>query len=152
MPQSLSDDTTADIEQRQIQAWRRMTPAEKLSLAMSLTATARQLALAGVRQRYPNASPREAFLRLAIVTLGLDERGQRIGRARHPLDDRGLDCQLNRRRASTHRWRRRCRYRSRNDILGIIRVQGWRLDRDYLLGNAPILGVSDLLNRALDEA
>jgi len=28
---------------------------------------------AGIRHRYPNASPREQFLRLAILTLGLGE-------------------------------------------------------------------------------
>jgi len=38
------------------------------------------------------------------------------------------------------------------DVLGIIRVQGPALDRDYLAGNAPILGVADLLARALREA
>jgi hypothetical protein len=38
------------------------------------------------------------------------------------------------------------------DVLGIIRVQGRRLDRDYLTGNAPVLGVADLLARALREA
>jgi len=30
------------------------------------------LALAGVRQRHPDASPREQRLRLAVITLGLD--------------------------------------------------------------------------------
>ena len=68
----LADDTPHDIEQRQIERWRRMTPAEKLSLVMRLTDTVRQLALAGVRQRYPDAPPREQFLRLAMVTLGDD--------------------------------------------------------------------------------
>jgi hypothetical protein len=37
------------------------------------------------------------------------------------------------------------------DILGIVRTQGARLDRRYLEVNAPILGVADLLARALDE-
>lgn len=36
------------------------------------------------------------------------------------------------------------------DILGIVRVQGSRLDRGYLEANAPLLEVSDLLMRALD--
>lgn len=68
----LSADTSPDVERRQIEAWRRMSDAERLALAMSMSATVRQLAMAGVRQRYPNASPREQFLRLAIVTLGED--------------------------------------------------------------------------------
>lgn len=37
------------------------------------------------------------------------------------------------------------------DILGIIRVQDQRLDRDYLRVNAPVLDVADLLERALGE-
>lgn len=37
------------------------------------------------------------------------------------------------------------------DILGIIRVQGPRLDLDYLTRNAPALGVSTSLERALRE-
>ena len=37
------------------------------------------------------------------------------------------------------------------DILGIVRVQGPRLDLAYLTSNAPTLGVTDLLTRALDE-
>jgi hypothetical protein len=38
------------------------------------------------------------------------------------------------------------------DILGIIRVQGDRLDRTYLTENAPIIDVAALLERALHEA
>ena len=38
------------------------------------------------------------------------------------------------------------------DIAAIVRVQGRRLDRDYLRDGAGILGVSDLLERALGEA
>lgn len=47
-----------------------MTPAEKLELVMRMNAAVRELALAGVRERYPNASPREQFLRRAQATLG----------------------------------------------------------------------------------
>jgi hypothetical protein len=35
------------------------------------------------------------------------------------------------------------------DVLGIVRVQGHRLDRLYLEANAPALGIADLLTMAL---
>jgi hypothetical protein len=38
------------------------------------------------------------------------------------------------------------------DVLGVLRVQGNRLDRDYMIDMAATLGVVDLLERALDEA
>jgi hypothetical protein len=38
------------------------------------------------------------------------------------------------------------------DTLGIIRIQGSGLDRDYLHRNAPALQVAGLLDRALNEA
>ncbi|MBM3819608.1 MAG: nucleotidyl transferase AbiEii/AbiGii toxin family protein [Acidimicrobiia bacterium] len=37
------------------------------------------------------------------------------------------------------------------DILGIVRVQGSRLDRGYLARHAPVLGVDALLARALEQ-
>ncbi len=45
--------------------------------------------------------------------------------------------------ASDRQWR---------DILAIVRVQGPRLDEPYLREGAGVLGVSDLLDRALGEA
>lgn len=66
----LADDTSPDIEARQIEGWRAMMPAEKAALIAGLSRAAHDVALAGMRHRYPQASPREHFLRLAILTLG----------------------------------------------------------------------------------
>ncbi len=66
----LALDTAPEIERRQLEGWRRMSPAEKAAIVSGLTQAAFDLALAGVRQRHPTASAREQFLRLALVTLG----------------------------------------------------------------------------------
>jgi hypothetical protein len=72
MGEPLARDTSPEVERLQIDRWRAMSPAEKAALVSGLTAAVYDLAMAGVRRRYPEASPREHFLRLAIVTLGLD--------------------------------------------------------------------------------
>jgi len=74
--QPLSRDTPFEIERRQIEGWRRMTPAAKLRLVLGMSASVRRLALAGVRRRYPDAGPREQELRLAKVLFG-DELARR---------------------------------------------------------------------------
>jgi hypothetical protein len=71
-PTPLSADTSLEIEQLQIERWRQMSPVEKAAIVSALTNTVFTLARAGVRHRYPDASPREQFLRLAMVTLGPD--------------------------------------------------------------------------------
>jgi hypothetical protein len=68
----LSADTTADIEQRQVDAWRRLSPAERLRLVSHATRAVMDLSLAGIRHRHPQASERECFLRLAALLLGAD--------------------------------------------------------------------------------
>ena len=70
MSQPLSHDTPLEFERLQIERWRQMSPAEKADLITGLTQAAWELARAGVRHRYPTASPHEQFLRLGIVTLG----------------------------------------------------------------------------------
>lgn len=58
-------DTDPAIEAFLVEGYRRMTPAQKLELVGALTRTVRQLALADVRRRYPNADEREQALRVA---------------------------------------------------------------------------------------
>jgi hypothetical protein len=67
----LSADTAVEIEARQIEAWRRMSPAERLQVVRDATRAVTDLALAGIRHRYPHASERECFLRLAAIRLGV---------------------------------------------------------------------------------
>jgi hypothetical protein len=79
----LSLDTPADVEARQVAAWRSMTPADKLGLVMRLSHSVRQLALAGVRRRFPDASPDEQRLRLAQLLFG-----DALARAAYPEIER----------------------------------------------------------------
>ena len=82
----LAADTSAEIEERQIQAWREMSPADKAALVAGLTNATIVLARAGLRERHPGASDRELFLRLAILTLGRDLAGQAYPDARSLAD------------------------------------------------------------------
>jgi hypothetical protein len=66
----MCSDTTPDVEERQIEGLRRLTPARRLALAGELTLAVRQLALAGLRQRYPAATPTMLRRRLADLLLG----------------------------------------------------------------------------------
>lgn len=68
----LSLDTSPEVERLQVEAWRSMPSAQKAAIVSGLSRAVHQVALAGVRQRYPSATPREHFLRLAIATLGPD--------------------------------------------------------------------------------
>jgi hypothetical protein len=72
----LARDTSPEIERLQISSWRQMSAAEKASAVSGLTGAACALALAGVRYRHPDASPREQLLRLAVITLGLELAGR----------------------------------------------------------------------------
>lgn len=69
-PGVLASDTSETVEQVQVAIWRRMSPLEKARVTGDLTRAVHQLALAGVRGRYPAASERECFLRVALLTLG----------------------------------------------------------------------------------
>lgn len=65
-------DTASWAEELQLQRWREMSSLEKAQLADELCATVERLARIGIRQRHPEATPRELFLRLAILRLGRD--------------------------------------------------------------------------------
>jgi hypothetical protein len=66
----LSSDTTAAAEAVQVRAWRAMAPADIARLVDELSSMTRALAIAGLRERYPDASEPELVARLAEITLG----------------------------------------------------------------------------------
>ena len=66
----LALDTPLDVEARQVERWRTMTSAEKGRLITALCQSVHDLAWAGLKRRYPGASERELFLRMAVLRLG----------------------------------------------------------------------------------
>jgi hypothetical protein len=69
-PSTLARDTTPEVERMQIEAWRRMSAEEKAAIVTGLTDAVVRLAVAGIRQRHPDATPHEQRLRLALLMLG----------------------------------------------------------------------------------
>jgi hypothetical protein len=68
----LADDTPFEVEDVQLALWRAMTPTSKAQVISSICRVVHDLAVVGVARRHPGASPREQFLRLAVVRLGYD--------------------------------------------------------------------------------
>ena len=66
----LSSDTHPKMEALQIQLWRKATPTRKMEMLAQLNASARTLALMGLRSRYPQAGEDELRRRLAGLLLG----------------------------------------------------------------------------------
>jgi len=55
----LSPDTTANIQRKHYELMRQLSPEKRLSMAFALTDATRQLVLADIRHRYPQADPEE---------------------------------------------------------------------------------------------
>lgn len=66
----LSSDTHPKMEALQIQLWRQASPTRKMQMVAQLNASARILALAGLKSRFPNASEAELHFKLAGLILG----------------------------------------------------------------------------------
>jgi len=64
-----SRDTAREAERVQIEAWRRMAPAQKLRIVSELVRASEELARAGILERHPDASAREVEMRLAALRL-----------------------------------------------------------------------------------
>ncbi len=64
-----SEDTSPEMEAEWIRITRRLTPDQRLRQTFRLIGMARNLAMSGVRSRYPNASPEELRRRFAALVL-----------------------------------------------------------------------------------
>lgn len=69
---TLSEDTAPEAERIQLEILRRMPSWRKVELVEDAIQTSRALALAGLRQRHPTASPEELSRRLHGLWLGED--------------------------------------------------------------------------------
>jgi hypothetical protein len=67
---TLSPDTALDIERIQVEHLRRMPAWRKLALVGEMNRTVQAMALAGLRQRYPDDMPDQRRRRLATLLLG----------------------------------------------------------------------------------
>ncbi len=63
-------DTSPEAEVVLFKLWREAPAWRKLEMMEGLNRAARQLALIGLRQRFPDASPEELWRRLATIALG----------------------------------------------------------------------------------
>lgn len=67
---ALNRDTSPQIDEIIFQKWRETPAWRKLELMESLNKSARQLSIAGIRNRYPNATDDEIKFHLAKLVLG----------------------------------------------------------------------------------
>ena len=82
---ALSSDTSPKMEALQIQLWREASPTRKMQMLAQLNASARALALAGLRSRYPQASETEIRRRLADLLLGEELARKVYGEISHAI-------------------------------------------------------------------
>jgi hypothetical protein len=65
-----SGDTSAEAQARQLEAWRRMTPEQRLVVAAEMSDSLRLLVEAGVRSRHPDDAGSQVQAAIAEALLG----------------------------------------------------------------------------------
>jgi predicted component of type VI protein secretion system len=80
---TLFTDTHPKMEALQIQLWRQASPTRKMEMLAQLNASARLLALTGLRSQYPQASAEELQRRLAALLLGEELARKVYGEMQH---------------------------------------------------------------------
>ena len=79
-------DTSATARERQSEAFRRMTPEQRLAVAAETSDEIRAVAESGIRQRHPDYSDDEVREALVVILLGHEDamrgRARRVAAAR----------------------------------------------------------------------
>lgn len=68
--EAISADTSLEAARVQFDIFRRMSPSERLELALGMSNSLRQWVAAGVRSRHPNYGGDQVALAVARLTLG----------------------------------------------------------------------------------
>jgi hypothetical protein len=79
---TLSEDTSPEAERVLIELLRKASPARKFAMVVSANLAARELAMSGLKMRYPDESPERLRRRLADLWLGKELAAKAYG----PLD------------------------------------------------------------------
>lgn len=74
---ALFSDTHPEMEALQIQLWRQASPTRKMNMLAQLNASARLLALTGLRSQFPLAGEARLRFKLAVLLLG-DELARKV--------------------------------------------------------------------------
>jgi hypothetical protein len=71
IPDPIPADTTPEAAAVQLEVYRRMSPVQRLEIALEMGDSLRRLSAAGVRRRHPEYT--EEQVRLAVIRLSLGE-------------------------------------------------------------------------------
>ena len=80
---ALFPDTHPKMEALQIEAWRQASPTRKMNMLAQLNASARRLALTGLRAQYPQVGEAELRFKLACLLYGDELARKTYGEAGH---------------------------------------------------------------------
>lgn len=80
---TLYRDTHPKMEALQIQLWRDASPTHKMNMLAKLNASARLLALTGLRSQYPQSNEAELRFKLATLVLGEELARKVYGEPEH---------------------------------------------------------------------
>ena len=86
---TLSQDTSHEAERVQIDLFRQAAPSHKMQMVAEMNRALRVLALSGLRERHPDATPEALRRRLADLLLGAELAEQVYGKPSYAAETPG---------------------------------------------------------------